>query len=103
MALTQALYLLITGIWPLIDDGTFQLVSGPKRARWLVETVGVVVAVIGAVLGLAGLRRGITPELGLLDVGSAEGLAAIEMLGGPTRVLPVPARSPAQAIRQRLH
>jgi hypothetical protein len=56
VALVQGLYFLMTGLWPLVSIGTFQQVTGPKINLWLVNTVGVLVAVIGAALILAGVR-----------------------------------------------
>ncbi|HEX6408029.1 MAG TPA: hypothetical protein VFZ90_12680 [Gemmatimonadales bacterium] len=44
------------------------------------RTVGVLVTVIGAVLLLAGRRRRVTDEIVLLAVGSALGLAAIDVI-----------------------
>jgi hypothetical protein len=47
---------------------------------WLVRTVGVLVAVIGAVLVFAARRRAIGAEIMLLAVGSALGLTAIDII-----------------------
>jgi hypothetical protein len=52
----QAVYYLITGLWPLISLSTFEAVTGPKTDDWLVQTVGVLAAVIGVTLML-GTRR----------------------------------------------
>ena len=52
---------------------TFEAVTGPKTDLWLVKTVGVLVAVIGAVLATAGLRGRVPPELALLGAGGALG------------------------------
>ncbi len=59
---------------------TFERVTGPKVDRWLVQTVGVLVLVIGGALALGGARRRLTPELALLAAGSAAGLAAIDVV-----------------------
>jgi hypothetical protein len=79
LALTQGLYYTATGVWPLVSIGTFQKVTGPKNDLWLVKTVGVLVSVTGGVLMTAGRRRQTTPEIPLLAVGSAAGLAAIDI------------------------
>jgi len=57
---------------------SFEAVTGPKRERWLVRTVGVLVLAIGGALALAARRRRVTPELRLLAAGSAAGLGAID-------------------------
>jgi hypothetical protein len=56
VALIQGTYFFMTGVWPLVSIDTFQRVTGPKVDLWLVNTVGVLVAVIGAALILAGVR-----------------------------------------------
>jgi hypothetical protein len=80
LALIQGIFYVLTGVWPLIDIVSFQLVTGPKTDLWLVKTVGVLVAVIGAVLLLAWRSRHIILELVLLAVGSALGLASIDLI-----------------------
>jgi cytochrome bd-type quinol oxidase subunit 2 len=80
IALVQGVFYLATGVWPLLDIDSFQVVTGPKVDLWLVRTVGVLVAVIGTVLLLAVQRRRITAEIAILAVGSAIGLAGIDLL-----------------------
>jgi hypothetical protein len=79
LALLQGGFYVVTGIWPLVDIVSFQIVTGPKTDLWLVRTVGVLVTVIGAVLIAASRSRRITPEIVLLAVGAALGLAAIDL------------------------
>lgn len=80
LAVVQGVYFASTGAWAVLDSQSFQAVTGPKSDVWLVKTVGVAVGVIGGVLGLAGWRRRVTPEVRLLAVGSALGLAAIDVV-----------------------
>src|SRR4051812_3941777 len=87
LSYAQGAYYLITGVWPLVSIGTFQRVTGPKTDLWLVKTVGVLVAVIGGVLILAGSRGPISPEVRLLAVGSALGLTAIDVWYVARRVI----------------
>ena len=79
LALVQGIYYAVTGIWPILSMRTFLAVTGPKTDLWLVKTVGVLVAVIGVVLARAGRRQRVTPEIRLLAVGSAAGLAGIDV------------------------
>ena len=79
LALFQGVFYVLTGVWPLIDIVSFQIVTGPKTDLWLVRTVGVLVAVIGTVLIAASRTRRVTPEIVLLAMGSALGLAAIDL------------------------
>lgn len=78
LSIAHGIFYLVTGVWPLLDLRTFQAVTGPKTDRWLVKTVGVLIAVVGSVLVLAGLRREETDEIPVLAIGSAAGLAAID-------------------------
>lgn len=76
----QGAYYLLTGLWPLVSMDTFQKVTGPKRDQWLVKTVGLLVAVIGAVLAMAGFRQQTTREIPMLGVGSAAALSGIDLV-----------------------
>lgn len=90
VALAQGLYFVATGIWPLLSIRTFQMVTGRKTDLWLVKTVGVLVAVIGGVLCLAALRQQVTLEVALLAVGSAAGLAGVDIVYvSKGRILPI--------------
>jgi hypothetical protein len=82
LAPAHALYYITTGLWPLFSIDTFQKVTGPKADTWLVKTVGVLVTVIGAVIGMAGRRPTgePQPEIATLAVGSALGLAGIDVV-----------------------
>ena len=46
LAMIQGAYFLATGIWPLLHLASFMRVTGPKTDRWLVKTVGALVAVL---------------------------------------------------------
>jgi cation transport ATPase len=90
LARVQGWYFVLTGVWALVHIQSFLLVTGPKTDLWLVKTVGVLVAVIGAALLLAARQRRIDPPIVLLAAGSALGLAGIDLvyaLGG--RISPI--------------
>jgi hypothetical protein len=77
VALVQAGYYLVTGIWPLVSIGTFERITGPKADRWLVRTVGVLAATIGGVLGVRAVTRGSEPDP-LLGGAAALAFAAVD-------------------------
>ena len=77
-AAVQGMFYLVTGVWPLVDVDIFQAVTGAKTDLWLVYTVGVLVAVVGSVLLLAARSGRVTPEVAVLAVGTALGLAGID-------------------------
>src|SRR5829696_9481870 len=78
LARVQALFYIVTGVWPFLSMRSFEAVTGPKVDRWLVKTVGALVAVIGCALALASRRRQLAPEVVLVAAGSAASLAAID-------------------------
>lgn len=87
VALIQGFYFLLTGIWPLISMKTFVLISGPKTDLWLVKTVGVILAVIGAVLLYAQMTESVNAPVILLAMGSAAALALVEFIYVARRVI----------------
>jgi hypothetical protein len=87
VALVQGFYFALTGIWPLIDIRSFQLVTGPKRDLWLVKTVGVVITAIGAGLIVAGWTRDTYLPVIVIAIGSAAGLAGIDMIYALKKVI----------------
>ena len=78
LARLQATFYVVTGVWPFVSMRTFEAVTGPKVDRWLVKTVGALVAVIGGALALASRRRQLAPEIVLVAAGSAAALATID-------------------------
>jgi hypothetical protein len=78
IAVGQGAYYAATGVWPLVHMASFEAVTGRKRDRWLVRTVGVLVAAIGGTLVAGGARGRVTPELALLGAASAVGLGIVE-------------------------
>jgi hypothetical protein len=80
LAALQGLYFLATGVWPLVHMESFLAVTGEKTDLWLVQTVGVLVAVAGAALLLAAASGRVTWEVIVLAAGTAVGLAAVDVV-----------------------
>lgn len=76
----HGLYYLISGVWPLLNIESFQLVTGPKTDLWLVKTVGVLLMVTGFVLALAAYRRRVSLEIVVLAIGNAFALTMVELV-----------------------
>src|SRR5947209_5553459 len=79
----QGLYYFLTGVWPLVNIETFQMVTGPKTDHlvtgresdhWLVMTVGILITAMAVALLVAAWRRQNPPEAAVLAVSSALGL-----------------------------
>jgi hypothetical protein len=87
VALVQGIYFFVTGIWPLLSMKTFLMVTGPKTDLWLVKTVGMILAVIGAVLILAQVNGEINTPIIVLAMGSAISLAMVEFIYVAKRVI----------------
>lgn len=39
----QGIYYVASGLWPLLHMRSFEAVTGPKRDKWLVNTVGALI------------------------------------------------------------
>lgn len=89
LAVTQGVFDVVTGVWPIVHLRSFEAVTGPKREGWLVKTVGALITVVGGTLLTAGLRKRVTPELMLLAAGSAAALTAVDIRYSPQRISPV--------------
>jgi hypothetical protein len=77
-------YFAATGVWPLIDMRSFERVTGPKVDRWLVRTVGALVAAIGGTRIAAAIRREVTPSTVGLAFSSAVGLGLTDVIYAKT-------------------
>lgn len=80
LAQGQGAFYFLSGLWPLLSPGSFQLVTGRKEDLWLAQTVGLLLVVLGAVLVLAGRARRITREIILLGAGNAAVLGVMDIL-----------------------
>ncbi|HVS39082.1 MAG TPA: hypothetical protein VMS17_26220 [Gemmataceae bacterium] len=78
--LVQGAYYLLTGLWPIFSLNSFLHVTGAKTDLWLVQTVGALIAVVGATMCTAAYRRRMSPEVLVLAIGSAAVFAAAELV-----------------------
>jgi hypothetical protein len=90
MWLAHAIYFIPSSIWALVHIPSFEKVTGPKVDRWLVKAVASLLTVVGAVVGGAGRRKRVTPEIVALAIGSSAALAAVDVVYvGKRRISPV--------------
>ena len=66
---------------------TFLKITGPKTDLWLVNTVGMILAMIGAVLIVAQANAEVDTFIVVLAIGSALSLAVIEFIYVGKRVI----------------
>lgn len=88
VALVQGIYFLLFGIWPILSMSTFLRITGPKTDLWLVRTVGLILAVIGASLIIAHLYAQVNAAIIFLAIGSALSLAMIEFVYVARKIIP---------------
>ena len=79
VALAQAAYYGVTGIWPLVSRRSFEAVTGPKDDWWLVQTFSLTLLPIAGALAAAAARNRVTPEIRLLGAGAAGVLAGTDV------------------------
>ncbi len=75
----HAAYFILGSLWPILNSRSFQWVTGKKKDVWLVKTVALLLTVTGVVIGRAGAKERITPEITTLGIGSAASLAIIDV------------------------
>lgn len=84
IAAAHSFFYVVTGVWPLVHMPSFLAVTGPEskpeRALWLVQTVASLIVAVGAVVGVAALRRRFTLETVLTATGVALALAAVDVI-----------------------
>ncbi len=87
VALVQGIYFLVTGIWPILSMSTFLKITGPKTDLWLVKTIGLLLAVIGAALIVSQLGAETNTSIIILGIGNALSLAIVEFVYVAKRII----------------
>lgn len=77
-------YNLLSGAWPLVHMRSFEAVSGPKTDRWLVRTVGGLLATNGAAQLLAGSSADALVQARRIGIGTAVTMGAVDTYYGGT-------------------
>lgn len=78
----QGTFNVVSGLWPVMHMRSFEAVSGPKVDRWLVRTVGGLVAANGLAQLTAGdAEQRLSARIGL---GTSAVLAAVDVRYGAT-------------------
>ena len=76
-AAAQGAYYLVTGLWPWMHLRSFEAIAGPKTDDWLVQSFGLVIAVVGVVLLYAARYRSFGRAIVILGVGCALALGFV--------------------------
>ncbi len=80
LALAHGAFFVATGLWPIVHMRSFEAVTGPKLERWLVKTMGGLIAAIGAAVAAGALERPMAKSTRALAVTSAAVLAASDVI-----------------------
>lgn len=80
VALSQGIFYVATGLWPIVHMRSFEAVTGPKMDKWLVRTLGGLITAVGATLIVGGLERRPSRALRVLGIGSALALGAADVI-----------------------
>ena len=88
LAAAHGAFFVASGLWPVVHMRSFEAVTGRKRDRWLVRTVGLLIAAIGGALLSSAKRRHVTKDIAVLGAGAPAALAAIDIVYTAKRVLP---------------
>jgi hypothetical protein len=78
LAAVQGLYYVATGVAPFISRRMFEAITGRKSDWWLVQTVGLLVTVLGAGLIQSAGERNVTPKEQSIAMAAAAGLGVLE-------------------------
>jgi len=88
--LSQGIFFVATGLWPVVHLRSFEAVTGRKRDKWLVQTIGGLIAGVGAALLVGAFERRRSRSLRTLGIASSAALGASDVyFAGKGRISPV--------------
>ena len=76
----QGIYYVATGLWPILNMRSFEMVTGPKRDKWLVKTVGALITAIGSTLLFSAAREPESETARNLGISTALALIGIDSI-----------------------
>ena len=76
----QGIYYVTNGLWPILHMRSFEAVTGPKRDKWLVKTVGALITAIGSTLLFSAVREPESETARNLGISTALALIAIDSI-----------------------
>ena len=80
LAAAQAATFIGTGIWPILSIRSFEAVTGRKRDRWLVKSMGALITAVGGALAVGAKAPALRRETALLGAAAAATLAACDVV-----------------------
>jgi hypothetical protein len=76
----QGIYYVASGLWPILHMRSFERVTGPKRDKWLVKTVGALITAIGSTLLFSAAREPESETARNLGISAALALIGIDLV-----------------------
>ena len=76
----QGIYYVTSGLWPILHMNSFEQVTGPKRDKWLVKTVGALITAIGSTLLFSAAREPESKTARNLGISTALALIGIDSI-----------------------
>ena len=76
----QGIYYVTSGLWPILHMRSFEDVTGPKRDKWLVKTVGALITAIGTTLLFSATREPESETARSLGIFTALALIGIDSI-----------------------
>ena len=76
----QGIYYVSSGLWPILHMRSFEAVTGPKRDKWLVKTVGALITAIGSTLLFSAAREPDSETARNLGISTALALIGIDSI-----------------------
>ena len=76
----QGIYYMASGFWPILHMSSFEKVTGPKRDKWLVKTVGALITAIGSTLLFSASREPRSETARNLGISTALALIGIDSI-----------------------
>jgi hypothetical protein len=76
----QGIYYITSGLWPILHMSSFEQVTGPKRDKWLVKTVGAIITAIGSTLLFSAAREPESETARNLGISTALALIGIDSI-----------------------
>src|SRR5262245_48411724 len=78
--LSQGIFYIGSGLWPIVHFPSFERVTGPRYDRRLMKALGGLTAVLGAALVAGAFERKSSKAVRILGIGSAIALAAADVV-----------------------
>jgi hypothetical protein len=79
LLLTQATYIMVTAVWPIIDIESFMFVTGPKTDVWLVKTVGALLIPVALCMYSYRRTKTVDTPIIILGIGIAAAFISVDV------------------------